>query len=215
MATLKLLRYVPITGTVHCLTGLRIGGSKDDIEIGGVDSPIIRDARTRLPYIPGSSLKGKLRSSLEFAYKRFNRNGGPCDCGRPDCAVCTLFGPHNNTRHDLGPTRILVRDARMNVAEDENPDKWVEIKSETAIDRNTGIAMRGSLRQIERVVAGAEFSFAVSMRVFETDNEAEHLKLLREGFDLIQEDYLGASGSRGYGHVKFRYTAPLQWREQA
>ena len=206
MPTLKLIKHILVRGTILCITGLRIGGTKDDIEIGGLDNPIIRDPRTRLPYIPGSSLKGKLRSSLEYRDGKVGERGEPCGCGRPDCVVCRLFGPHRNTRHELGPTRILCRDARIRLAIDENPDKWVEVKSETAIDRRTGIAGSGSLRQNERIVPGAQFDFEISVRIFDGDNEAQILDNLRDGLRLIENDYLGASGSRGYGKVKFEFT---------
>src|SRR5437588_8656103 len=98
MPTLKLIKHILVRGTIKCLTGLRIGGTKDDIEIGGMDNPIIRDPRTRRPYIPGSSLKGKLRSTLEYRDGKVGERGEPCGCGRPECSVCRLFGPHKNTR---------------------------------------------------------------------------------------------------------------------
>lgn len=211
MSALKMLKHVPITGTIECVTGLRIGGTKDDIEIGGMDNPIIRHPQTRLPYIPGSSLKGKMRSSLEYAYDKVGQRGQPCGCGLPDCLVCRIFGPHKNVRHELGPTRILVRDAMMNAAED--PERWVEVKSENWIDRTTGIAGNGGLRQNERVVAGAKFDFDISLRIFEGDDEARLLAAVREALQLIEQDYLGASGSRGYGKVKFHFSTPTAWAE--
>ena len=214
MASLRMIKHVPISGTIECLTGLRIGGTKDDIEIGGMDNPIIRHLRTRLPYIPGSSLKGKMRSSLEYAYGKVGVGGQPCGCALPTCPVCRLFGPHKNTRHTLGPTRILVRDAMMNVSADEDPERWIEVKSENWIDRSTGVAGNGGLRQNERVVSGAKFEFDISLRVFEEDDEAALLKLVREALTLIEQDYLGASGSRGYGKVKFQFVTPSDWQDK-
>lgn len=55
-----------IKGEIVCKTGLHIGGSNDNIDIGGTDTVVIRDSVTDLPFIPGSSLKGKLRSLLEL-----------------------------------------------------------------------------------------------------------------------------------------------------
>ena len=103
-------RTVKITGIIECVTGLRIGGAEAPLAIGIVDNTIVRDPVRSEPYIPGSSIKGKMRSALEIAYGR-TRNGQPCGCGRQDCPVCPLFGPHRNTRHNLGPTRLLFRDA--------------------------------------------------------------------------------------------------------
>lgn len=213
MASLKMIKHVPIQGTILCLTGLRIGGTKDDIEIGGMDNPIIRHPQTRLPYIPGSSLKGKMRSSLEYAYDRVGQRGQPCGCGQSNCLVCRIFGPHKNVRHDLGPTRILVRDAMMDVESGEDPERWIEIKSENWIDRTTGIAGNGGLRQNERVVSGAKFKFDISLRIFADDDETKLVNTVREALTLIEQDYLGASGSRGYGRVKFLFDTPTAWRE--
>lgn len=204
MATLKLIKHVGIVGTIECLTGLRIGGAKEDIEIGGMDNPIIRDPRTRRPYIPGSSLKGKLRSALEYKYCGSKINSGqPCGCADDSCVVCRLFGPHRKPHHGLGPTRVLVRDARMDAA-GEDPDRWVEVKSENMIDRRTGVATNP--RPVERVVPGAKFAFEISVRIFEGDNADQLIATVKEGLGLIEAEYLGASGSRGYGKVRFDYT---------
>ncbi|WP_297499767.1 type III-A CRISPR-associated RAMP protein Csm3, partial [Thermococcus sp.] len=56
---------VVIRGRIKALTGLHIGSQRDVSEIGGIDNPVIKDPHTGLPYIPGSSLKGKLRSLFE------------------------------------------------------------------------------------------------------------------------------------------------------
>src|SRR3990172_325772 len=102
---LKLDKHVCVSGTLTCKTGTRIGGSKEDIEIGGVDSPIIRDPVTRLPYVPGSSLKGKLRSLLEYKHGKIGPDGRPCGCALETCLVCRIFGPHLKPNHGLGPSR--------------------------------------------------------------------------------------------------------------
>ncbi len=202
--SLKLIKHVGIVGTIECLTGLRIGGAKDDIEIGGMDNPIIRDPRTRMPYIPGSSLKGKLRSALEYRYCGTKiARGEPCGCAEPDCVVCRLFGPHRKPHHGLGPTRVLVRDARMDSAGGD-PDQWIEIKTENMIDRRTGVATNP--RPVERVVPGTKFSFEISVRIFDGDDVKKLVDTVKEGLRLIEAEYLGASGSRGYGKVRFDYT---------
>jgi CRISPR-associated protein Csm3 len=214
MPNLRLIKHIPVKGTITCLTGLRIGGTKEDIEIGGMDNPIIRHPVTREPYIPGSSLKGKLRSTLEYAYGKVGSNGNPCGCTSSDCPICTLFGPHIQGRrlaHDLGPTRLLVRDATL-IAREDGHD-WVEIKTENMIDRRTGAATNP--RPSERVAAGTQFHFEISVRIFDGDDEPKFKSILREGLSLIEKEYLGASGSRGYGQVKFTFEEPSDWRETA
>ena len=107
---MKLTSYSVVKGTILCESGLRIGGSKDSLEIGTTDNPIIRHPVNGLPYIPGSSLKGKMRSLLELKAGTISQKGGPCDCGR--CDVCTLFGCGNPSRA-TEMTRLIFRDAMI------------------------------------------------------------------------------------------------------
>jgi CRISPR-associated protein Csm3 len=205
----KLTKYRTITGTITCETGLRIGGSKEDIEIGGMENPIIRHPISDEPYIPGSSLKGKVRSLLEQKYGLVTATGEPCGCGK--CMVCRVFGPHKNPRHTLGPTRILVRDAgltadsrqRLERAKEGKAIFYAEVKTENIVNRLTGTAEHP--RTLERVPAGTDFDFEIAVRIFEGDDEGEIMELIDEGLSLLEQDYLGSSGSRGYGKVKLAY----------
>ena len=208
--SLRLQKHVGFRALMVCKTGTRVGGTEAGMGIGAAENPIIKDSTGR-PYIPGSSLKGKLRSMLEYKHKRAE-TGAPCGCSQPlaICPVCTIFGPNTNTRHDLGPTRIIVRDAFLS---DKSMKDWeaarkegiefTETKTETAIDRRTGKAMSG-LRIQERVEAGTEFALNISLRIFEEDDEARMKEIITEGIDLINKDYLGGSGSRGYGWVEIK-----------
>lgn len=224
---LKLKKYITFSGTLRCKTGLRIGGSKEELEIGGMDNPILRDPLDKSPYLPGSSLKGKMRSLLEYKHDRVgwvmdrqanqprqNRDSGdPCGCGQPlaSCPVCTIFGPHKNTRHSLGPSRIIVRDAPL--IEDSRKElekladeglQFAEVKTENIINRRTNAA--GDPRQMERVPKGTKFDLNISLRVFQDDDEAKMVSYVKEALDLLQKDYLGGSGTRGYGWVEVEYT---------
>ncbi len=126
----RLVRHRRIRGTMTCITGLHIGSGKDDIEIGSTDNPIIRDPLTNLPYVPGSSLKGKLRAILELRDGHYGPNGEPKGDGQPDCRICRVFGPHKNTRHTLGPTRIIVRDSFVT---DESRERLTELQAERGL----------------------------------------------------------------------------------
>jgi CRISPR-associated protein Csm3 len=208
----KLLKYVTIQGTLTCKSGLRIGGSKEEMEIGGLENPVIRHPLTKLPYIPGSSLKGKLRSLLEYKTGKVSSNGEPCGCKSKSCLVCRIFGPHKQVQHDLGPSRIIVRDASMteewaNKLETlrEEGLLYVEVKSENWIDRRTGVAGHRGLRTQERVPAGAQFLLTISIRIFEDDKEQEIIDFIRQGLDMLPHDTLGSSGTRGYGWVQLVY----------
>ncbi len=205
----KLTHYKTFGGTLTALTGLRIGGSKESIEVGGLENTIIRHPITDLPYIPGSSIKGKMRSLLEQKYGIVEPTGEPTKSGTH--IVARVFGPHKNVHHQLGPTRILVRDADLTEEsrvelEKANTDKgiyYAEVKTENLVNRNTGTAEHP--RTQERVPAGIKFNFEIAVRVFEGDEEQKILDLVKEGLDLLQQDYLGSSGSRGYGKVQFDY----------
>jgi len=211
-SSLKLKKHVVITGTLTCKTGMRIGGSKDDIEIGGTDNPIIRDPVTRLPYIPGSSLKGKLRSLLEYKEGKVGPDGAPCGCGQPTCQVCRIFGPHKKTDHGLGPTRIIVRDAPLSEESRaalepllEQGIDYAEVKRENWIDRRTGVAGKGGLRTQERVPAGTKFDLTIHVRLFEGDDEKGIIGFIEQGLKGLEKEYLGGSGTRGYGWVGVQY----------
>ncbi len=130
----------------------------------------------------------------------------PCSCG--GCDICKIFGPHNS-KNIIYPRRVIVRDAflinektgKILTKKDENYDDYFEIKMENTIDRIKGTALNP--RQIERVVKGSKFKFEIIFNVF---NEEEDIKLIKKfikGIELLEDDYLGGCGSRGYGKVKF------------
>jgi len=203
---MKLKGYKEIRGIIRCNTGLKIGGSKDSLDIGGIDNPIIRHPITDLPYIPGSSIKGKMRCLLELNTGNVNQNGRAHDCGT--CEVCIFFG---SLRSD-SPTRFLFRDAsitpewenRLREAQEGKGLNFSELKNENWIDRRTGRAGQGGLRTVERVPADTEFQFSTVIRIFERDNEQQALNFMKKGLKLLAQDYLGSSGSRGYGQIEFK-----------
>lgn len=212
MAELKQTRLQSIyvlNTVILCETGLHIGGSEQKLEIAGIDLPIIKNPITGEPYIPGSSLKGKMRSSIEKKHGRLsNKNQDPCNCGKTDCPVCPLFGAHKNPRPQCGTTRILVRDAHLTKqARQELRDlvtkgePFLEVKTENIIDRKTGTAQHP--RDIERVPAGTKFELEIVLQVYEGDDFERFKKTVKEALELVEQTYLGGMGSRGYGKVRF------------
>ncbi len=206
---MKLKEIIKISGIIKLLSGLHIGAGDSALEIGGLDQPIIKHPITGEPYIPGSSLKGKIRSLLELKYGKFINDlnaknyGGPCNCG--NCLICKVFGVGaSNKSGEAGPTRLLVRDAFMTEEWKEkfkNGELSLEIKYENTINRITGTAEHP--RPLERVPAGVEFEFNMSVRIYDQDNEDEILSLIKQGMALLQLDALGGNGSRGCGHIEF------------
>ncbi|WP_456374203.1 type III-A CRISPR-associated RAMP protein Csm3 [Methanocaldococcus sp.] len=205
---------VILEGIIELQTGIHIGGNKETLKIGGTDNPVIKDANG-LVYIPGSSLKGKIRSLLEKVYGTYKiennerkpkNNGEPCECGRVECVICQLFGPHNSN-NIIKPPRVVVRDAYLVKKENNELVKlneindYLEIKPENMIDRLKGTAKHP--RFTERVVKGCRFKFEVVFNIYEK-NDKELIKKFIEGMKLLEDDYLGGSGSRGYGKIKFK-----------
>lgn len=207
---MKLLGHSIVRGVIRCDSGLRIGGSKDSLEIGAKDNPILRHPVNGLPYIPGSSLKGKMRSLLEVSSDTYaQREGKACDCA--SCDICKFFGCGDPNKAKE-PTWLIFRDGRISSDSEillreaqEEGINFSEIKYETWIDRRTNKAGNRGLRNQERVPEGTIFMFEISIRHFQNQNDClEKLKtLLIEGLHLMQNDYLGSSGSRGYGKISF------------
>lgn len=218
--TRTLTKTIRISGTLHVLTGLRLGGYSGSIQIGGVDNPIIRDPLTEEPYIPGSSIKGKLRSLFEIKYGLYQdkpsdkkRDGLPHsfidpDCKDNKCPVCYLFGSSAADSTDIGPARLVVRDARLTedsrkkLLDLKRRTGWnmSELKSENYINRKT---IQANPRMMERIPADTEFEVEFILRVFSDDDEQKLRNYLIEALELLEADYLGGSGTRGYGRVEF------------
>ncbi len=192
-----MLRLVKITGRIRVETGLRIGGNKDNVNIGGVDSIVITNPVDKKPYIPGSSIKGKMRFLMEWKYEKV-KDGKVHNCNDKNCKICGLFGS-SKFEQDGIPTRLIVRDALL--SEGFREKDVLEEKVENYIDRLTGRA--GSPRTMQRVVPGTEFDLEMVLRIFDGDDENKWIDLLLEAMALLQSDYLGGSGSRGYGKIVF------------
>ncbi|MGA2782866.1 MAG: type III-A CRISPR-associated RAMP protein Csm3 [Smithella sp.] len=229
---MKLKGYKNIEGIIEVVTGLHIGGSTSIIEIGGKDNPVIRHPITKEPYIPGSSLKGKMRSLLEwqlgFVDARQKVNGennkafgdvhkyGGLKCDKEQCPICVIFGTSADEA-GLGPTRLIIRDAMLcdefKKEQKQKDEAWTvldltEDKFENTINR---ITARANPRNFERVVSGVKFRLNMSYRVFGngTGNEGQNLdeRLFNhviDGLKLIEKDALGGAGSRGCGQVSFK-----------
>ncbi|AIJ06329.1 CRISPR-associated protein, Csm3 [Methanocaldococcus bathoardescens] len=202
MENLTLKGKVILEGVIELKTGMHIGGTKETLKIGGTDNPVIRDAFGNI-LIPGSSLKGKIRALLEKKDGKYVKDKGgylPCNCGNIDCEICLLFGPHDS-QNIKEPVRIMVRDAYLQLKDEKKPHDYLEIKPENIIDRIKGTAQHP--RFIERVVAGSEFKFEVVFNIYK-ESDINLIKKFIEGMKLLEDDYLGGSGSRGYGKIKFK-----------
>ena len=231
---LKLIGKLILEGDLTCHTGLHIGAGKGSLEIGGADNPVVKDA-FGLPYVPGSSLRGKLRSLLEqssgmavpaelvYLSKRKGQEVRIHQSDRPDDEICLLFG-RNPGRMDkvvgdtlestaASPARLTVYDAPL-IQDSITPqmrenldDELTEVKSENAIDR---ITSQANPRTLERVPASAKFRFRIVMDVL-CGEDRELLPRLVEGLRLLEDDSLGGGGSRGSGRVGVD-NVKLVWR---
>ena len=214
----QLTAITTITATLELVSGLRIGAGDSEMRIGGVDNTVIRHPHTQAPYIPGSSLKGKMRSLLEW------RSGAVQEAALgwrdyQDAAPATkaevkrilqLFGISGDAKlgvaqmSEIGPTRIAFWDCNLQADWEAqirgNNQMLTEVKRENRINRISGVAEHP--RQTERVPAGARFDFRLSVKRLAGDGD-ELLTTVLQGLKLLELDSIGGSGSRGYGKVKF------------
>lgn len=233
---LTFLGKLILEGEISCQTGLHIGAGKGSLEIGGADNPVVKDA-FGIPYIPGSSLRGRLRSLLEqtlglavpselvFLSKRRGQEVRIHQSDRPDDEVCLLFGRNSGRMEKVGgetiesalatPARLTVYDAPLVVESissqmrENLDDELTEVKSENAVDR---ITSQANPRTLERVPAGAKFRFRMVLDVLCAEDKPL-LARVAEGLRLLEDDSLGGGGSRGSGRVSF-LALNLTWRSK-
>ena len=233
---LTFLGKLVLEGEITCHTGLHIGAGKGSLEIGGADNPVVKDA-FGVPYIPGSSLRGRLRSLLEqalglavpnelvFLSKRRGQEVRIHQSNRPDDEVCILFGRNSGRMEKVGgefteasaatPARLAVYDAPLLVdsitpqMRENLDDELTEVKSENAVDR---ITSQANPRTLERVPAGARFRFRLVLDVLCQEDKPLFARVA-EGLRLLEDDALGGGGSRGSGRVSFS-SLSLIWRSK-
>lgn len=204
----KLRGHRRITGQIEVITGLRVGAGQDTMEISGLDNPIIRNPVTGDPYIPGSSLKGKMRSLMEWYKGKLDPDGKPYSTKDPNCPITRVFGGPASQDFQIGPTRLLVRDAHLSRESRGQFERGVpitEVKHENSINRLTAMA---NPRPMERVVPGVKFDFEIVYRILDTDDGGETDRkyfdeIVLTALALVEADCLGSAGSRGCGKVKF------------
>lgn len=213
----QLTAITTVTATLELVTGLRIGAGDSEMHIGGVDNTVIKHPHTQSPYIPGSSLKGKMRSLLEWRsgavrpealdWSDYQKTTGSVQTEVK--RILQLFGISGDNKlgkemEALGPTRISFWDCNLKKewADQVREDNFslTEVKSENRINRISGVAEHP--RQTERVPAGAQFDFRLSVKKLAGDGD-DLLTTVLQGLKLLELDSVGGSGSRGYGKVKF------------
>ncbi len=217
MTSLKLYGRLIIRGTILAKTGLHIGGSGGNFSIGAVDNPVIKNPRTGEPYIPGSSLRGKMRSLTEkyqgakLGYM-INNDKTKIRLHMVDNAqeyedspIAKIYGVVSEV-YITAPTRLIVRDveltpqSREELRQARTDTPFTEIKTEVSIDR---ITSQASPRQLERVPAGTRFGDMEMVFSIYSKADVKLFPVLVEGMLLLEDDYLGGSGSRGSGKVVF------------
>lgn len=199
----RLTHYIKCTAKIKLLSGMLVGGQKEGIGIGGIDNPVIRNPVTNVPYLPGSTLKGRFRMALELKYKDTNKetNGeGPSTDLGNNSLVVKMFGS-GSPKNISEPTRCIFRDCYLSKGFEDY--QLMEEKTEVKMDRYKLNAMKGGNRTSERIPEGAQFDFEVMIRILEDDKEDDFKSRLKEAIHIIQLEYLGGSGTRGYGKVEF------------
>lgn len=221
---MKLKDIKQLSGKIVLKSGLHIGSGNMEMQIGGTDSPVIKHPHTLEPYIPGSSLKGKVRSLLEMSsgLVPFATDSGGLvtvkvwksikdeNLKAKAEAILKIFGSSGSESEEdteLGPTRVSFADCYLNKdwkkKAQENRWQLTEVKSENVINRIKGTAEHP--RFIERVPEGTEFDFLVTFKVLDDSDEEFFNEYLLKGLKMLELDAIGGSGSRGYGRVKFEF----------
>jgi CRISPR-associated protein Csm3 len=223
---LKFLGKLVLEGELHCDTGLHIGAGKGSLEIGGADNPVVKDAFGR-PYIPGSSLRGRIRALLEqssglavpselvYISRRRGQEVRIHQSDRPDDEICLLFGRNPGRMERVSgeamdsnaatPARLTIYDAPLDLQSitpqmrENLDDEITEVKSENAVDR---ITSQANPRTLERVPAGARFQLRMVVDIL-CEEDKELARRVAEGLRLLEDDTLGGGGSRGSGRVRF------------
>ena len=193
-----MLGKIVIKTKIEVVTGLHIGGNDAYSPIGAVDSPVIKDLATGQPIIPGSSLKGKLRTLL--ALSRNNDKEPNSD----DIEILHLFGSSNSDKDEKKIIRARLQFSDAFISEEDSKvkdKKYTEVKFENSIDRKNLVA---TPRQIERVVKGCTFDAVIVYNVESDSKVDDDMKLLAKGMKLLQLDYLGGGGTRGNGRISFK-----------
>ncbi|MGM0518103.1 MAG: type III-A CRISPR-associated RAMP protein Csm3 [Campylobacterota bacterium] len=242
---------------IRVLTGLHIGISDDTMNIGGIDSAVIKREiyadkttgeicfdpyeKNKLkenikklsePYIPGSSLKGKIRSLLEWKFGLIDKQiklsknensklkkGAVIDSTFVNAIddensdetklaklIIKLFGESagTNSNEEIKITRAIFRDCYITDSTRKLflEDK-IKLKEEKAENSINRVDIGANPRFIERVPSGVEFDFEVIIRNFADDNNELLEDTIKLGLLLLQNDALGGGGSRGNGRIEF------------
>lgn len=193
---------IKISGKIKVMTGMHIGGSSAFSAIGAVDSPVIRDKQSDLPIIPGSTLKGKMRTLMARGFSESASAKIGYHDDDPEI-VLRLFGNAKNGKDEHRNSRLLFSDmilSNMDELKQMDIHSATEVKFENSINRLTAVA---NPRQIERVIRGSEFDLDIIYNVEDETQIKEDFQAIKDGLTLLEYDYLGGSGSRGYGKVKF------------
>jgi len=194
---INMFAKIEIKGKITVVTGMHIGGSSQFSAIGAVDSPVIRDSASDLPMIPGSSLKGKMRTLLAKQYNTTIANKPDDDHDK----LTRLFG--SSKKGDMKRGRLIFSDMTVNNSEELKKvgiQSTTEIKFENTINRISAVA---NPRQIERVIRGTEFGLRMIYDVEKAEDMEEDFRTICDGLKLLEYDYLGGHGTRGYGKIKF------------
>lgn len=231
---LGLIGKLLIDGEMICETGLHVGAGKGSLDLGGADNPVVKDAFGR-PYVPGSTLRGKLRSLLEqsaglvspadliYLSRRRGQEVRIHQSNDPGDEICLLFGRNPGRMERVSgeafdttyatPARLTAYDAPLDLESitaqmrENLDDELTEVKSENAIDR---VTCQANARTLERVPAGARFRVRFVLDILCAEDRELLAKIL-EGLRLLEDDSLGGGGSRGNGRVRFENWR-LTWR---
>lgn len=201
----KLSNRIIINYKIETLSDMHIGGASTILP-SGVDNALIKDNNGN-PFIPGTSLKGVLRSTFERLLNAtgktvceiFGKNMG--GCGK--CLVCNLFGGGHK------PGMLKIRDAFL-LSDGSSNRERVYIRDGVAIDRKTGKSLPGAKYDLEVVEKGT--TFEGQMVIENTSTDEGHYTYLGGLLSLVKffNEFvasIGAGTSKGLGNIKITLTS--------
>jgi len=217
--TPKYRKPVVLKYKIKLLTGLHIWGGKGGLKIWWMDNPVIKHPLTGEPYIPGSSLKGRMRALIEMTRGKYTEKKNkqwkieyhPVE--DPNNEIAKAFGCAGEEKI---ASRIIFEDF---VLTSDWKKKFEELKSDFYEDKAENsvprfLSWNANPRHLERVPAGVEFEWKIVLTPVEGEkypiSEEELKAILNEGIKLVELFGLGWGVSRWNGRVEFI----LEWEEK-
>ena len=212
---------IKILCSIELVSWLHIWAGKESLKIWWIDSPVVKHPLTNIPYIPWSSIKGRMRGLLEMKKWEYSSKTGKDEkTGEEKTLYLSSEDPTKDCAKYFGcawdkkiSSRLLFSDFALDITQEiVKPyitEKWImksnffEDKAENTIPRfNSGTAKP---RHIERIPSWVKFIWYITVIQDDVVDNDTVKNLLEEWISLVEMTFLWWSWSRWYGRVKFTF----------